>query len=448
MHWLRVLLTCALAAGTAATAGCDAAPARSTAPTAEPIVVAGNWNDLDSAAERARLMRVLDDFTARTGIPVVYRAPKSRDDFGPSLLADIRRGQAPDVAFMPQPGLLATLARCHWLMPLPADVQAAVKANFSEMWQQLGEVGGVPYGVVFKAANKSTIWYDASLFDAAGLQPPKTWPELLQVPQELRGLTSSAIAIGGGDEWVLTDWFENVYLRQAGPNKYDALAQHKIKWTDESVVRALRTLSELWSAPGMVSSNSDKMKLSESVGTVFDHHEAGMVFEGDFLVSTVGALVGPGNLWNTAKFFEFPSLGPAASSALVVGADTAVMTRRSTGATRFLQYLASPESAASWARAGGLVSPNKNLPLDTYQDLASRQSAVDLMNAKVVRFDLSDQLPTTFGGTPDQGLWSGLHDLLVKTPAELKDPETISSLAGKLELRAVSADQRNQADCG
>ncbi|MGW1552937.1 hypothetical protein, partial [Streptomyces sp. NPDC002346] len=31
--------------------------------------------------------------------------------------------------------------------------------------------------------------------------------------------------------WTLTDWFENVYLSQAGPEKYDQLAQHKIKWT-------------------------------------------------------------------------------------------------------------------------------------------------------------------------------------------------------------------------
>ena len=44
-----------------------------------------------------------------------------------------------------------------------------------------------------------------------------------------------AVSIGGADGWTLTDLFENIYLRTAGPEKYDQLATHKIKWTDPSV---------------------------------------------------------------------------------------------------------------------------------------------------------------------------------------------------------------------
>ena len=54
------------------------------------------------------------------------------------------------------------------------------------------------------------------------------------------------ISVGGGDGWTLTDWFENVYLRTAGSEKYDQLAHHEIKWTDPSVETALTTLKQIW----------------------------------------------------------------------------------------------------------------------------------------------------------------------------------------------------------
>ena len=39
---------------------------------------------------------------------------------------------------------------------------------------QLGTIGGKLYGFVFKAANKSTVWYNVPAFKDAGIQPPKT----------------------------------------------------------------------------------------------------------------------------------------------------------------------------------------------------------------------------------------------------------------------------------
>ena len=43
-------------------------------------------------------------------------------------------------------------------------------------------------------------------------------------------------SVAGADGWTLTDLFENIYLRTAGPEKYDQLAKHEIKWTDPTVV--------------------------------------------------------------------------------------------------------------------------------------------------------------------------------------------------------------------
>ena len=39
-----------------------------------------------------------------------------------------------------------------------------------------GQVDGKQYAVMFKGANKSTIWYNVADFKEAGVEPPKTWP--------------------------------------------------------------------------------------------------------------------------------------------------------------------------------------------------------------------------------------------------------------------------------
>ena len=66
----------------------------------------------------------------------------------------------------------------------------------------------------------------------------------------MEGIRTSAryaewISVAGQDGWTLTDWFENVYLSQAGPEKYDALAAHEIKWTDPTVVDERRHVDAL-----------------------------------------------------------------------------------------------------------------------------------------------------------------------------------------------------------
>jgi len=43
----------------------------------------------------------------------------------------------------------------------------------------------------------------------------------------------------------MTDIFENIYLRTAGPDMYDKLATHQIPWTDPSVKKALTAMKDI-----------------------------------------------------------------------------------------------------------------------------------------------------------------------------------------------------------
>ena len=89
---------------------------------------------------------------------------------------------------------------------------------------ELGSVDGTLYGFLFKAANKSTVWYNVAAFEDAGVEPPKTWDDSSRGAKTIKASGLPAYSIGGADGWTLTDLFENIYLRTAGAEKYDQLA--------------------------------------------------------------------------------------------------------------------------------------------------------------------------------------------------------------------------------
>ncbi len=115
---------------------------------------------------------------------------------------------------VPQVGVLQQFAKNKWLAPLSKSAEKTVDANFAPVWKGYGSVDGTLCGLYFKAANKSTVWYDPAALDTAGVKPPKTYDEMLTAARIVADSGVPAFAVAGEDGWTLTDWFENVYLSQ------------------------------------------------------------------------------------------------------------------------------------------------------------------------------------------------------------------------------------------
>ena len=365
-----------------------------------------------SGNEQQQFQRVAEAFERRTGVSVGYTSA----GHGVAAELDTRfaEDRVPDVAFLPQPGLLRRLAGEGRLVPLRGLTEEAVERNYGAVWRRLASADGRLYGVWFKAANKSLIWYNVGVFERAGVVPPDDLDRLLEVSRTLTASGVPAFSVGGGDGWTLTDWFENLYLRSAGPERYDLLAEHRIPWTDESVKEALRLLSTVLD-PALVSGGTDealRTPFEASVERTFGTPPlAAMVFEGDFVA---GVILGRtrAQLGVNADVFPFPSVDDSPPG-VVGGGDAAVLLRRSEAGETFLRYLASPEAAAIWAARGGFVSPNRNLDISVYPDDITRSVARRLLDAgDEFRFDLSDLQPAAFGGLPARGMRPALQDFL------------------------------------
>jgi ABC-type glycerol-3-phosphate transport system substrate-binding protein len=392
------------------------------------IEVAAKW----TGPEQANFQKVLSAFEKQTGAKVNYASTGENTDayLGPRIQAK----QPPDIAILPQPGLVAQYAKKGDLKPLSADVSAAIDANYSPYWKQLGSVDGKTYGVLVKAAYKSIIWYRTKAFDDAGVQPPADWASFAKAAQTLSdaGSTPLELAAGSGDSWTLTDWFENVYLSQAGPGMYDKLTKHEIRWTDPSVTRALQALAQVWGKGNMIAGGSAgalQQKFDGSVTDTFGKNKAAMVYGGDFAAANIGTT--SAKVGTDAKVFAFPKAGTTAPA--VLGGDTAVALKDTKGAMALMKYLASPEAGTLWAKGGGYISPDKNVKPDAYPDALTKQLVAQMQAAgDSARYDMSDQAPAAFGGTPGQGEWEDLRGLV-------KNPGDIKGVQAKLESDAAKA---------
>ncbi|MEU4131223.1 ABC transporter substrate-binding protein [Streptomyces wuyuanensis] len=424
----------ALALGATACGGGPVAPAGGGDKSldGQTITVAGVW----SGAEQKNFQKVLDAFTEKTGAKTQFVS--TGDNVSTVVGSKIEGGNAPDVVMVPQVGVLQQFAKSGWLTPLSKTTEKSVDGNFAPVWKNYGSVDGSLYGLYFKAAHKSTVWYSPDALDQAGVKPPATYADMLKAGQAVSDSGLPAFAVAGEDGWTLTDWFENIYLSQAGPEKYDQLAAHKLKWTDPSVVNALTTLGKLFSDKELIAGGQKGALATDfpgSVEKVFGPEpEAGMVYEGDFVAGVAKDQFGK-KIGEDASFFPFPAVD-GGKAPVVSGGDAAVVLKdgkNQKAAMAFLEYLATPEAAAVWAEAGGFLSPNKKLDLASYGDDTTRETAKSLIDAgDSVRFDMSDQAPAAFGGTKGAGEWKLLQDFL-------RDPSDPKATAARLEDAAAKA---------
>jgi ABC-type glycerol-3-phosphate transport system substrate-binding protein len=401
---------------------------RSPVPRGGHLEVLGVW----SGVEQENFEAVLKRFSRRTGISVRYTSA-ARDGVPVTLTGRLSEGDPPDVALLPQPGLLRALAAGGDLVPPSARVVAEVRRNYAPVWRRLGSYGGQVYGVWFKAADKSLVWYDVAAFERAGVVPPSDIDGLVEVGRTLTRSGVPAFAVSARDGWTLTDWFEDLYLRVAGPRRYDLLATHRIPWTDRSVEQTLRTMAVLL-APQQIAGGVDgalRATFEQSVERAFGSgRAAAMVHEADFVAGVITSRT-TAELGVDADVFPFPGDG-SAEAAVVGGGDAAVVLKESAAADALLLYLASPESAAVWAARGGFVSPNLNLDLSVYPGDIARTVARSLLDAgSGFRFDLSDLQPASFGGQDDTGMQRELRAFL-----RLRD---VRRTAARLERAAAAA---------
>jgi alpha-glucoside transport system substrate-binding protein len=382
----------------------------------ESITIFGPWRGDDEKLVNS----VLDYFREATGAEVKY---SSSENYEQQIVIDTEAGSPANISILPQPGLLADLAKKGRLVPL-ADADAAfIKDNYGagESWVGLGTYADKDgakkfFAFPYKADVKSLVWYSPENFKDAGYEIPKTMEDLIALSDKIvaDGGKPWCIGLGSGGAtgWPATDWVEDIMLRTQSPETYDKWVSNEIKFTDAPVIEALDTFAKFakndayvdGGAAGVASTDfRDSPKgLFATPPKCFMHRQASFI-PSFFPEGT--------KLGTDADFFYFP---PFASKpelgAPVLGAGTLVaITKDSKGARGFIEFLKSPIAHELWMAQSGFLTPLKTVNKDAYSNDASKKMGEVLTSATTFRFDGSDLMPGKIGAG---AFWTGMVDFV------------------------------------
>src|SRR6266540_6149034 len=385
-----ILALVAAAAIAIAIYGSKGTPQATVGSAKNPITVLAPYE----GTEKPPFAKVLKAFEEKTGLKTQYEIS---GDFVPVLRTRLP-GNPPMLAIVPSPTILADLAREGVLKPLTSlgISKGYLRQNYSKAWINLGAVDGKTYGLALQASSKSVFWYRPADVKAMGLTVPKTWAQLLAVTKKMKAAGKTQWALPAADSWTLTDWFENIYIRTAGPAKYSRLFAGKLRFDHPSVIAALRRmttiLNDRYVAGGI--RGALRTNFPNGVDLVFGQiPSAELYMEGGFVGGIAlgnNPRLKPGRTIDEAPF---PIITPSLDSPLVGGGAVIAVFVDNEAVRKLLLYLSSPEAGTVLASTREHVSPNKRVPLNAYANVIARAEAKQVAGAKTFRFDGSDLLP-------------------------------------------------------
>ena len=193
------------------------------------------------APEDALYQKAFDAYTQCTGAKVQYEGDKS---FEAQVLVRVKAGNPPDIAIVPQPGLLKQLVATGKAVEAPKATADNVDKYFGESWKALGSVDGKFYAGPNSANVKSLVWYSPKTFADNGWAVPTTLDELKTLSDKIVAsgkMKPWCAGIGSGDAtgWPVTDWMEDMMLRLYGADTYDKWVNHAIPFNGPESTAAL-----------------------------------------------------------------------------------------------------------------------------------------------------------------------------------------------------------------
>jgi alpha-glucoside transport system substrate-binding protein len=346
-------------------------------------------------------------FEQQSGIQVVF---EGSDDFENDIVQRAISGTLPDVAFIPQPGLL------YKLMTDTIDLNEWFSSTYLQQqyapdWLSMVTKGGELLGVWHRATIKSLVWYAKDDFDAAGYEVPTDWDEMVALSDQIvaDGGTPWCVGIASGvaSGWVGTDWVEDIMLRTNTPEDFDRWVAGDLKFSSPQVKNAWETMGEIWFTEDYVLGGRSEIPdifFYEAFQPLFDDpagcymHRQAMFIRGFIPESAqIGVEV---------DYFLLPPIDPQYGEAVLTAGDLLSAFEDRDEVREFVEYITTKESTEYYMEQGTYLSPHKDATVEWYPDELEGFARI-LINADTVRFDASDQMPEEVGTT---SFWQGIVD--------------------------------------
>jgi alpha-glucoside transport system substrate-binding protein len=256
------------------------------------------------------------------------------------------------------------------------------------------------------------VWYPKQPFEARGYEVPETWDELMALSDRIvaDGGTPWCIGIESGNAtgWVGTDWVEDILLRTASPEVYDAWARHDLPFNSPEIRRVFAIMGQIWLNDDYVYggvANISTESWSDSAVHLFEDPPGCYLHrQASFVLHSFPQTVRYGQDYD---FFYLPPIDPEFGHPVLGSGDIFAMFNDRPEVREVMRYLTTAESARALVEGGGYISPHRDTPLEWYPSAAELRYAQIILSADTYRFDGSDLMPREVG---TGSFWRGVTD--------------------------------------
>jgi raffinose/stachyose/melibiose transport system substrate-binding protein len=177
------------------------------------------------------------------------------DPYKAKIRTAVGAGQAPTLIFGWGGGILKSYADAGQVEDLTSWLgeNPALKDKFIPAVWKAATIDDKIYAIPIQNTQPIILYYNKTLFDKAGAQPPATWDDVMNLVNVFNGQGVAPFSLGGQSKWTSMMWLEYLFDRIGGPEVFDAIYANKPDaWSDPAVIETGTKIQELVKANGFV----------------------------------------------------------------------------------------------------------------------------------------------------------------------------------------------------
>ncbi len=321
------------------------------------------WSSVDQPVQDG-LLKALEAKVEGDGIKVDW---KKVENINQLIMTKIQANDTPDIAFIPQPGVVADIVKRGAAKPLDDVLDTdALDGNMIPGTLDAGTVDDKLYGLLVSANVKGLVFYPKKAWEEAG------YPTEVASIDDLNSLTDQIKSDGNtpwcmGIEsdtatgWPATDWFETLVAKYGGVDEYNSWVKHETPFDSDVVRQAADEFDELMFTDGNVLGGREAIA-STNFGTagnpMFENPpKCWMYNQGSFITGFFPDDV-KGDLDANVGVFGFPPAEAGGDNPVIGGGDMAVMLSDADNVKTVMKALSETDIGNEAAPISSFISPH------------------------------------------------------------------------------------------
>jgi alpha-glucoside transport system substrate-binding protein len=327
-------------------------------------------------------------------------------DINALIITKIQGGDTPDIALIPQPGVVKQMNSLGAIKPLDSTVDmSGLQQSMLPGSLDAGTIDGQLYGLLVSANVKGLVFYPKKAWDAKGYKAPKDIAGLEALTNQIKADGGTPWCMGIESDtatgWPATDWIETLVAKYNGKDVYNNWVAHKVLFDSPEVKKATDEFSKLLFTSGNTLGGQSAI-VSTNFGTagnpMFDSAgpKCWLYNQGSFITGFFPKAIAS-NLDANVGVFGFPPATAGGDNPVEGGGDMLTMLNDSDNVKTVVKDLSETDIGNDAAPTSSFISPHTDFNVKLYPTGTTKTIAGVAYSATAFLFDGSDQMPAEVG---------------------------------------------------